>query len=116
MFFELNLNVLIKFFGKITTYKQLNTYPKSYRDLAFILPKNTEWVKVKKEVEKTTPFLTDVSLFDFYEGVGISEDEKSIAFHLTFEDSTKTLEQGLIDELIQKIIELVRVKFGGKIR
>ena len=35
--------------------------------------------------------LTDISVFDVYTGENVKEDEKSIAYSLTFNDPTRTL-------------------------
>ncbi|MGL4948844.1 MAG: phenylalanine--tRNA ligase subunit beta, partial [Anaeroplasmataceae bacterium] len=60
--------------------------------------------------------LIDYSVFDIYEGENINSDEKSIAYKLVFNDSTKTLETADIDKLVSSIINRLGVLLNAYIR
>ena len=60
--------------------------------------------------------LTNVDVFDVYVGENVAEDEKSIAFSLTFSDSTKTLSDEEVTVVFDKIIAEVENKMNAKLR
>jgi phenylalanyl-tRNA synthetase beta chain len=49
--------------------------------------------------------LTDVSLFDLYTGKELGEDQKSLAFSLTFQSPKKTLQDSDVDSVMEKIAQ-----------
>lgn len=61
-------------------------------------------------------YLSDVEIFDLYEGKGIAEGMKSLAFSLTFTSFDKTLTDEEINPIIQKIIEQTGKEFGATLR
>ena len=60
--------------------------------------------------------LTDIDVFDVYMGENVGQDEKSIAYKLTFADSSKTLSDEEVTEVFEKIITDVENKVGAKLR
>ena len=60
--------------------------------------------------------LTNIEVFDVYEGKGIPENKKSIAYSLTFEKSDRTLTDEEINATMDKIIEFAEKKIGAEIR
>ena len=60
--------------------------------------------------------LTNIEVFDVYEGDKIGSSEKSIAYNLKFEDSTKTLLEEEVMEVFNKIIKEVEEKTSAKLR
>ena len=55
-------------------------------------------------------------VFDVYTGNNIKEDEKSIAYKLTFSDNTRTLEEEEVMEIFKHIIEEVTTKCNAILR
>ena len=47
--------------------------------------------------------LTDISLFDLYTGKELGENQKSLAFSLTFQSPKKTLQDSDVDSIMGKI-------------
>ena len=71
---------------------------------------------IKKAIlEKGGALLTDVKLFDVYEGDRIEKDKKSLAFRLKFSDPNKTLTDKDVEVVLDKILKNVE-KVGGKLR
>ena len=97
-------------------YKETSKYPSIIKDMAFIMPKDTEAKEVLDIIKKSGGrLLTDINIFDVYEGENIGDNEKSIAYSLTFNDSTKTLTDEEVNTLFEKIIKDVENK-GYKLR
>ena len=60
--------------------------------------------------------LTNIEVFDLYMGENIGNDEKSIAYKLTFSDPNKTLSDEEVMEVFNKIISEVESKTDSKLR
>ena len=60
--------------------------------------------------------ITEVSVFDVYEGKGIDETKKSIAIAVTIQPRDKTMTDEEIDAVGAKIVAEVTKKTGGTLR
>ena len=60
--------------------------------------------------------ITNISLFDLYTGENVNEDEKSLAFRIVFEDSTKTLETQEVDKAVEKILDRLNKLYNARLR
>ena len=97
-------------------YKEISKYPSIIKDMAFIMSKDDEAKEVLDIIKKSGGrLLTDINIFDVYEGENVGDNEKSIAYSLTFNDNTKTLTDEEVNTLFEKIIKDVENK-GYKLR
>ena len=113
---ELSMKELIKAIKPIK-FKEASKYPTINKDMAFIINKKIPSKDILEVIKKVGGrLLTDIDVFDVYEGENIGSDEKSIAYTLTFSDTTKTLLDDEVNELFKRIIEEVENKTGAKIR
>lgn len=114
---EINLDKLLaKRVGKMK-YKEIAVYPNVNKDVAFVMDKS----KTSKEIEMVIKkaggsLLTNIEVFDVYTGENVGENEKSIAYSLTFNNPKKTLTEEEITPIFEKIIETVENKCGVKLR
>ena len=60
--------------------------------------------------------ITDVRVFDVYEGENMPEDKKSVAIALTFQPVEQTFTDKDIENLMNKVIAEVGKKTGGELR
>ncbi len=112
---ELSMDSLITNIKPIK-YKEISKYPSIIKDMAFIMSKDTEANEVLNIIKKSGGrLLTDINIFDVYEGENVGDNEKSIAYSLTFNDNTKTLTDEEVNTLFEKIIKDVENK-GYKLR
>ena len=70
--------------------------------------------KIIKEVDES--LIQNVVTFDVYEGENIPKGKKSIAINVTLQAKDKTLTDTDLDQISQKIIEIVKEKTGATIR
>ncbi|MBP3708579.1 MAG: phenylalanine--tRNA ligase subunit beta [Clostridia bacterium] len=114
---EINLDKLLaKRVGKMK-YKEIAVYPNVNKDVAFVMDKS----KTSKEIEMVIKkaggsLLTNIEVFDVYTGENIGENEKSIAYSLTFNNPKKTLTEEEITPIFEKIIDMAQNKCGVKLR
>ena len=99
------------------TKYSVSDYQKSERDFAFIVDKKInvqDLVNVISNVNKN--LISNIKVFDVYEGDNIPENQKSIAISVTIQSQEKTLKDADLDQINKSIIETVENKTGAKIR
>ena len=60
--------------------------------------------------------ITDVSIFDIFEGASLGEGKKSVAIEVTIQPTDKTLTDEEIDAISAKIVANVEKSSGGVLR
>ncbi|MBQ9071985.1 MAG: phenylalanine--tRNA ligase subunit beta [Bacilli bacterium] len=114
---ELSMTKLYNKQVKPLKYKETSKYPTIEKDLAFVVKKDVESESIKNQIRKSGGrLLTSIDVFDVYVGDKIGSDEKSIAYNLKFEDSTKTLTEEEVMTIFNKIISDVENKLNAKVR
>jgi phenylalanyl-tRNA synthetase beta chain len=107
---------------KLTAYKDISKFPAVTRDLALVVSDEIAAQTVLDEIKKycgensTTAYVTNVILFDEYRGKGLENKEKSLAFRVLMQDTSKTLSDQEIDLAVSSIIEAMRARVGAKLR
>ena len=113
---ELSLDTIINE-ENVLKYHPINKYPTIQRDLAIVCDKAVSCDEVLKLIKQTCKkYLSKVEVFDLYTGENVGENEKSLAFSLTFEDSNKTLEAIEVDKLIQSLINRLDKELNARLR
>lgn len=115
--FELNVDKLFNKKVRQIKYKEINKYPSVKKDLAFIVKKDITSEQLVNIIKKTAGrLLTNVEVFDVYTGENVQEDEKSLAYSLTFEDKEKTLNDGEVTDILNKIIQALENGLNARLR
>jgi len=103
--FEIDLAQLIRSAQEENEYQPISKYPAAIRDIAVLVPRNVRVIDVLNIINSTVgKLLKDVDLFDMYEGEGLPQGKKSLAFHLIFQAEDRTLSSEEIDNFQKKII------------
>jgi phenylalanyl-tRNA synthetase beta chain len=87
------------------------------RDFAFVVDRSVkagDIVRTAQGVDRK--LITDVTVFDVYEGNGIDGGKKSIAIAVTIQPREKTLTDPEIEAVAAKIVTEVTKKTGGTLR
>ena len=114
---EINLDKLFSFRTKGMQYKEISKFPGVKKDVAFIVDKKINANEIIDVIKKAGGrLLTNIKIFDVYVGENVADNEKSIAFSLTFEDPTKTLNDEEVMQIFNKIITEVENKLKVKVR
>jgi phenylalanyl-tRNA synthetase beta chain len=96
---------------------ELSPFQPVSRDFAFIVDRNVkagELVRAAQNADKK--LISNVTVFDVYEGKGIDEAKKSVAIAVTLQPCEKTLTDQEIDAVAAKIVAEVTKKTGGVLR
>jgi phenylalanyl-tRNA synthetase beta chain len=96
---------------------ELSPFQPVERDFAFVVDsavKAADIVRAAQNVDKK--LISNVIVFDVYEGKGIESGKKSIAIAITIQPREKTMTDAEIDTLSGKIVAEVTKRTGGVLR
>ena len=114
---EINLDKLLsKKTGKMK-FKEISKYPTIKKDLAVLVDKTIPSEEIAKAIKKAAgSLLTNVEVFDVYEGKNIEEGKRSIAYSLSFGKQDRTLTDEEVNDVMNKVIENLQNKMGAELR
>ncbi len=95
----------------------ISDYQKSERDFAFVVNKNVNAQDLIDAISSLDQnLISNIKVFDVYEGENIPENQKSIAISITIQSNEKTLNDNDLENINNLIIKTVENKTGAKIR
>jgi phenylalanyl-tRNA synthetase beta chain len=112
-----NLKLTKKTLNDQKTKFEFSDYQKSERDFAFIVNKDVssqDLISTISGVDRN--LISNIRVFDIYEGQNIPENQKSIAINVTIQSPEKTLNDSDLEQINKLIIKTVENKTGAKIR
>lgn len=113
--FELELPLLQE--RPFPIYRELSRFPAVIRDLALIVAQDTSWSDLKGVLEAASPALVKaIELFDLYQGKGVAEGRKSLAFRVVMQDTQRTLEEAEVEAAVAVLIAAAEQKLGAELR
>jgi phenylalanyl-tRNA synthetase beta chain len=96
---------------------ELSPFQPVSRDFAFIVDRKVKAGNIVRAAQTADKkLITDVTVFDVYEGKGIEETKKSIAIAVTMQPREKTMTDEEIDAVAARIVAEVTKKTGGVLR
>ena len=99
--------------SKFTT----SDFQKSERDFAFVVNRDVKAQDLINAISSVDQkLISNIKVFDVYEGENIPENQKSIAISVTIQSNEKTLNDNDLEKINNLIIETVENKTGAKIR
>jgi len=115
--FEINLDKLLENRTSNIKFKEIPKFLSMQKDVAFIVDKNITNKEITDAIKKAGGrLLSDIKLFDIYTGEKVKENEKSLAYSLTFSDDTKTLTEEEVMENFNNIIKKVTESIPATLR
>jgi phenylalanyl-tRNA synthetase beta chain len=113
--FELNAERLAA--GTLPTYRGISRFPGVRRDLALVVDRKVSAQSLLECVsENAGDSLSDLRVFDVYEGGGIAPDQRSVAIGLTLQESSRTLTDQEVDALIARVVGALEGRFAARLR
>jgi len=95
----------------------LSKFPEVRRDLAILLERGIEANSVLNAVREVAgDELRNLRLFDIYEGKGIDLKEKSLALGLTYQHSSRTLNEDEVNASVERVVSQLQQRFGATLR
>ncbi|MCE9568562.1 MAG: phenylalanine--tRNA ligase subunit beta [Rhodocyclales bacterium] len=113
--FELELAALLA--TPFPHYDEVSRFPAVIRDLALVVAQNQPLAPLLAALRATAPAIVrDVALFDVYQGKGLGENEKSLAFRIVMQDTQRTLEDAEVEAAIASLLAVATRDFNASLR
>ncbi|WP_020168785.1 MULTISPECIES: phenylalanine--tRNA ligase subunit beta [Methylotenera] len=113
--FELEVLPLLK--KSVASYLEVPKTLAIRRDLAVIVDINEPVQVILNAVTNANiPLVTQVQLFDIYQGKGIPENKKSLALSVLMQDTHKTLVDIEAEAAMAQLLKLLENQFGASLR
>ena len=98
-------------------YREVSRFPAVVRDLALLVPLDQPLQPLLDALRSAAPTIVcDIQLFDVYQGKGVEQNQKSLAFHIVMQDTEKTLADSEADVAIKQLIDIAVNKFAAALR
>ena len=114
---ELSFDELMNAKGPDPLYTPLPRFPAVTRDIAVVCGRDVTVGALEKCITRAGgKLLREVSLFDIYQGQGIPEDKKSVAFNLVLRSDEGTITAAQADEEVRDILAALESELGAVLR
>ena len=95
----------------------VSRYPSVRRDLALLLRRDVPAATVEAVTRaELGELLREFTVFDLYTGEGIDSSEKSLAIALTLQHPSRTLEEGEINDNVDRVVAALAREVGAHLR
>ena len=112
--FEMDQHRLLN--RNIPAFKPLSKFPQVRRDIAIIADTQVSAFALRQCVEKLSPLIRQVLIFDVYLGTGIENGKKSVALGLVLQDDDETLTDAKIDGVMAVVLARLAEEFNATLR
>lgn len=115
--FDLNFDSLFELPKKEQNYEPVSKYPSITRDIALLIDEDINNDDIVAVINKRGgAYLTDVKLFDLYDGENVPEGKKSLAYTLTFQNKRDTLVDEDVNKAMAKVQRNLEREFDVEVR
>ena len=118
--FEVDAGALLQ--RDIPVYQEISKFPAVTRDIAVVVKQSVpmqdlmDTFLAERQSNPACAIMQAIVLFDEYRGKGLENDEKSLAFRFTLQDTQTTLQDDKVDAAMAAFIASVEKKHGAKLR
>ena len=103
--------------GRLPKFQELSRFPEVRRDLALLADRDVAASAVMQVIrENAGEWLTDLRLFDVYQGKGIDPHRKSLAVGLTWQHPSRTLNDDEVNTTTQAILTSLEQRLNATLR
>jgi phenylalanyl-tRNA synthetase beta chain len=107
---------------EVPAYQETSKFPAVVRDLALVVKQSVpmqdlmDTFVAERQSNPACDIMQAIVLFDEYRGKGLENDEKSLAFRFTLQDTQTTLQDDKVDAAMAAFIASAENKHGAKLR
>lgn len=114
---EFQWDLILKVISNKIKFTPIPKYPEVRRDFALLVDANVAFESIYKiAIQTEKSLLKNINLFDVYEGKNLPEGKKSYAVSFTIQDTTKTLTDTQIDNIMSKLQTNFESELGAQLR
>jgi phenylalanyl-tRNA synthetase beta chain len=98
-------------------YRRVSRFPSSDIDLAFVVDESVAAFDIETTMrEAAGDLLVDLSLFDVFRGASVPPGSRSLAYALRLQSDERTLTDGEVAEVRQRIVDAVTRDHAARLR
>ncbi len=113
--FELDLSILQS--ARLAQYQNVAKFPPVRRDIALLVDQQVSFDALLTTMKQAKlSCIQEIALFDLYQGQGIAEGKKSMAFKIILQDSQKSLMDEEIESIVKQLLQLLADQHGAELR
>ena len=113
--FELDLAAWLS--APMPAYQEVSRFPAVTRDLALTVTKDQALAPLLEAFHSVaSDIVQEIRVFDVYQGKGLPEGQKSVAFRIVMQDTERTLEDEEVEATVAKLVGVAGERFGGALR
>lgn len=113
--FEILLDAVLQ--GTVPAFSPVSKFPAVSRDLAVLVARDLPVADLQAAIgAEAGEHLKNLKVFDVYSGEGIDPQRKSIAFNLTFQHPSRTLNEDEINNPMANIVKRLENDFDARLR
>ena len=114
---ELQLEALLKNAFNIVKIRDPAPFPSMSRDIALVVDQTVRHEDVVSLIRKADPNdLENFGLFDVYQGKGIEQGRKSLAYNFVYRSATQTLTDKKVNKVHQKLTDYLCRELSATLR
>ena len=103
--------------NNIPAFSAISRFPEVRRDLAILVDEKIPVAEILSAINKSSSDLVkETQLFDIYQGKGVEEGRKSVAFGLILQEFSRTLTDNEVDNEIENIVSTLNQQFAATLR
>jgi len=100
-----------------SVFENIPKFPPVLRDISFVISKEHKYVDIIETIRKVGEnSISKIVLFDEFVGKNIKEGFHSLTFSLVFSSDTKTLTDEYINNILNKIISVLKNSYNAEMR
>lgn len=112
---EMNLDAVQH--ARIPKAAAISRFPGVRRDIAVIVDAELPTARLQETVRGAAgTYLTQLTLFDVYQGKGIDTHRKSVGLGLTFQEPSRTLDDQEVNKILQQVVDSLRENYNAELR
>jgi phenylalanyl-tRNA synthetase beta chain len=106
----------------VPVYQEISKFPAVVRDIAVVVKQSVSMQDLvdtfiaERQANPACAIMQAIVLFDEYRGKGLENDEKSLAFRFTLQDTQTTLQDDKVDAAMAAFVASVEKNHGAKLR
>lgn len=115
--FDLNSDLMARYFSLKRKYQPLPKYPAVIRDLALVVEEDFEFGSILDSITQLgSRYVENVQIFDLYRGEQIGPGKKGLTLRIIYRSQEGTLEDTQVNEIHREITSRLLKKFGVELR
>ena len=113
--FEIQLDTIL--YQPLPQYREISRFHPIRRDLAVLVPENVAVGEMLEALQAVQlPVAHELALFDLYQGSGVPNGKKSLAFRIVMQDTERTSTESDIEASVAALLKVLQDRFSAELR